>query len=168
MCQEPDSAGHILGGCLHKYPKGMIIKRHNEAVWELHKTISADTQGGHFTIVDAGLLDHNASESDTDSESSTTPDNEDDEASQSDGTTEEAQKGLSSAPSTRYADSANPLNTPEDLDHTLGTRIPKDMLPDIDDDIRMKLRPDILKVKGLQAGTTTFPISKDQRATYEI
>ena len=39
MCQEPDSAGHILGGCLHQYPEGMIIKRHNEAVCELHKSI---------------------------------------------------------------------------------------------------------------------------------
>ena len=41
----------------------MIIYGHNEAVWELHKTICADTQGlldlgGHFTTVDAGRLDH--------------------------------------------------------------------------------------------------------------
>ena len=35
MCQEPDSAVHIIGRYLHKIPKGMIIKRHNEAIWEL-------------------------------------------------------------------------------------------------------------------------------------
>ncbi len=27
----------VLGGCLHKNPKGIIIKRHNDAVLELHE-----------------------------------------------------------------------------------------------------------------------------------
>ena len=42
------------------------------------------------------------------------------------------------------------------------------MLPDIDEGIRMKLRPDILRVKGLPSSATNFPISKNQRAHYEI
>ena len=79
-----------------------------------------------------------------------------------------AQDDPQGAPLTRFEDSANPLNTPEDLDQTLGTRIPKEMLPDIDNDIRMKLRPDILRIRGLPAGATNFPISKDQRAGYEV
>ena len=70
------------------------------------------------------------------------------------------------APQTGFEDSANPMNTPEDHDQTLslGTFIPKEMLPDIDNDIRMKVRPDILRVKGLPAGATTFPVARDQRA----
>jgi hypothetical protein len=42
------------------------------------------------------------------------------------------------------------------------------MLPDIDNDLRMKLRPDILRIRGLPAGATNFPISRDQRAQYEV
>ena len=73
-------------------------------------------------------------------------------------------------PLLRYVDSANPLITPEDIDHILGTRIPEEMLPNIEKDICMKLRPDVLIVKGLPAGATDFLISKDKRAraTYEI
>lgn len=98
MCQEPDSAGHILGGCLHKYPKGMIIKRHNEAVWELHKTISAGTQGGYFTCVDAGQSDNDAYASNTESEAPSFRDNEEDDASQIYGTTDETQDAPTQAP----------------------------------------------------------------------
>ncbi len=42
------------------------------------------------------------------------------------------------------------------------------MLPDIENDVRTELRPDIPRVKGLSASATNFPNSKDQRAAYEV
>ena len=115
MCQEPDSAGHILGGCLHEYPKWMIIKRQNEAVWELQRTIRADTQGGHFTILDAGLLDHMCT-----MPQGLTPTRgiynvvntgqwrrQGKPSDSLDGTTDEAQTKPPSAPLMMYADNAN-------------------------------------------------------------
>lgn len=44
--------------------------------------------------------------------------------------------------------------------------LPQDV--DIDNVIGIKLRPDILKVKGLPAGAIKIPYSRDKRATYEI
>ena len=49
-----DSAGHMLGGCLHRHAKGMIVKRHNQATWEIYNATSAGNAGNNFTIIDAG------------------------------------------------------------------------------------------------------------------
>ena len=76
--------------------------------------ISADTQGGHFTIVDAGRSDHDQCDTDScASEVTSTEDPEKEEASQSDMTAHGAQDNPQGAPLTGFEDSANPLNTPE-------------------------------------------------------
>ena len=55
MCHLPDSAGLVPGGCLHKHAKGMIIKRHNQAMWDINTPISIGERGIDFTTIDAGF-----------------------------------------------------------------------------------------------------------------
>jgi hypothetical protein len=49
-----DGAGHILAGCPHKIFKGLYIKRHDEAVRLIHKTVSKGAFGSHSMVMDAG------------------------------------------------------------------------------------------------------------------
>ena len=48
MCHLPDSAGHMLGSCMHRHAKGMIIKRHNQATWEVHNAITTGEKGNAY------------------------------------------------------------------------------------------------------------------------
>ena len=51
---EPDSIGHLLGGCKEATCKAMTIQRHNEGVRICHKTITrSSTFGGCYCIMDA-------------------------------------------------------------------------------------------------------------------
>jgi ribonuclease HI len=54
MCGQPDSTGHLLGGCQHPEARGITILRHDQAVAMIQKTISTSSMGGYFTIMDAG------------------------------------------------------------------------------------------------------------------
>ena len=52
--KEPDSVGHLLGGCQDPTCKAMAILRHNEAVRILHRTISKSSRfGGCYCVMDA-------------------------------------------------------------------------------------------------------------------
>ena len=54
LCGEPDSVGHLLGGCTHRECVAMKIERHNAAVRMVHDTITRNSkQGGCYTIMDA-------------------------------------------------------------------------------------------------------------------
>ena len=57
LCRQPDSCGHILGGCQHRAMKGLYITRHDEAVRKTVKAIRAGSLGGSFCIMDAGTMD---------------------------------------------------------------------------------------------------------------
>ena len=59
MCHLSDSAGHMLGGCLHRHAKGVIITRHNQE-------ISAGDKGYILTIVDAGIEDQHGNDEEPD------------------------------------------------------------------------------------------------------
>ena len=56
-------------------------------------------------------------------------------------------------PSLDYEDSHASLNCTEDIDGHKGARIPKWMLPKIDDDLRNRLRPNILRISTLLCTT---------------
>ena len=66
-------------------------------------------------------------------------------------------------PSLDYENSHDPLHCPEDIDGHKGARIPKWMLPEIDDDLRNRLRPDILRISGLPCTTARPPQSRHAR-----
>jgi ribonuclease HI len=100
LCGQPDSVGHILGGCRHRTMKGHYISRHDKAVRMIHKALQKSSQGGFYSIVDAGPM-------------------------------------------------ADLLN-----DAANGKRIPEWVLPDIDPLTRKKMRPDILRIKGLRVNAT--------------
>lgn len=54
-----------------------VLYMYHVAWWELHKAMSADTQGGHFIIIDASELEHDVYETEsTDSEPTATMDHE--------------------------------------------------------------------------------------------
>jgi len=54
MCGQPDSTGHLLGGCHHPEARGITILRHDQAVGMIQKTISTSSLGGFYTVMDAG------------------------------------------------------------------------------------------------------------------
>ena len=58
-CGQPDSGGHILGGCIKPIFKAMYIHRHDLALIRRHarhafNAISKDHRGGYYTIADNG------------------------------------------------------------------------------------------------------------------
>ena len=141
MCHLPDSAGHTLGGCVHKHAKGMIIKRHNQATWEVYNSISAGDKGNIFTIIDAGIEDQQ--------------DND-----------EEPHDSVDALQ--KHQDSHEVLDCCDDLDGHKGARIPEWMLPDVEIDLRSKLRPDILRVNGLPFDNVRPPQSPSERGSLQI
>ena len=177
MCHLPDSAGHMLGGCLHRHAKGMIIKRHNQATWDINNAISTGERGNEFTIIDAGLQLAAEDDDHWDALPDVSNDNRDDSPdldcpqSTLEGKLGEAplsanpDPNAASAyqPSQDYEDCHDPLNCPEDIDGHKGARIPKWMLPEIDDDLRNRLRPDILRIRGLPCTTARPPQSRHER-----
>jgi hypothetical protein len=54
LCGQPDSTGHILGGCSRTDMQGCYIKRHDQAVKLVCKAIAKGQYSGCFTIMDAG------------------------------------------------------------------------------------------------------------------
>jgi ribonuclease HI len=54
LCGQPDSTGHLLGGCHHPEAQAMSIARHDQSVKLIQKAISNSTLGGYYTIMDAG------------------------------------------------------------------------------------------------------------------
>jgi hypothetical protein len=56
--QNVDTAGHILGGCLHPEMKARYISRHNKAILLIHKAIINGTKGNTFMIMDASDKTH--------------------------------------------------------------------------------------------------------------
>ena len=66
-------------------------------------------------------------------------------------------------PSLDYEDFHDPLDCPEDIDGHKGARIPKWMLPELDDNLRNKLRPDILRISGLPCTIARPPQSRHER-----
>ena len=71
-------------------------------------------------------------------------------------------------PSLDYEDSHDPLNCREDIDDHKGARIPKWMLPEIDDDLRNRLRPDTLRISGLLCTIARPPQSRHVRPSLLI
>jgi len=96
LCGHPDGGTHTLAGCQNAHLKALYIRRHDDAVKIIHKSISKGSKGGCYTIMDAG----------------------------------------------RAAD------LPEEV---AGKRLPSWLLPNVDDSERLKLRPDILIIEGLNA-----------------
>jgi len=54
LCQQADSALHILSGCQHKIISGMITERHNVACRLIVKAISKGSLAGCLVQLDAG------------------------------------------------------------------------------------------------------------------
>ena len=53
-CGQPDSVGHMLGGCQEKSCKAITIERHNKSVRIITDTITRSSKfGGCFTVMDA-------------------------------------------------------------------------------------------------------------------
>ena len=57
ICREPDSGGHILGGCLHKEMKAMYIKRHDTASRVVLNACSKGAQGSCYVVADVGTME---------------------------------------------------------------------------------------------------------------
>ena len=98
LCGNPDSVGHLLGGCSHPETVAMRITRHDEAVRILQRTIEKAPSRDYrtlYTIMDAGP--------------------------------------------------ANAL--PEGVS---GKRLPAWLLPDLPDSVKLKMRPDLLIITGLE------------------
>jgi ribonuclease HI len=106
LCGQPDSVGHILGGCRHRTLKGHYISRHDKAVRKIFRALQKGPQGGHFCIMDAGKMQ------------------------------------------TALQEAAN------------GKRIPEWVLPDVDPDLLSKMRPDILRIKGLRSNLAQTEINE--------
>jgi len=53
LCGGEDSGTHILAGCQHPTIKSLVIRRHNEAVRMLQRTVAGGGLGGCVTIMDA-------------------------------------------------------------------------------------------------------------------
>ena len=53
-CRQPDSGGHILGGCNHKVMKSLYISRHDEAMRKVLKHINQGKHGAFLKIADIG------------------------------------------------------------------------------------------------------------------
>ncbi len=56
LCHQPDSVGHLLGGCTHKDAKAMKIARHDQSVKLIQKAIALGDCGGHYMVMDAGAV----------------------------------------------------------------------------------------------------------------
>jgi len=98
LCGNPDSTGHMLGGCSHPDTIAMRIARHDEAVRILQRAIEKAPARDHrtmYTIMDAGPAN----------------------------------------------------NLPEGVS---GKRLPAWLLPDLPDTDKLKMRPDLLIVTGLE------------------
>ena len=141
MCHLPDSAGHMLGSCMHRHAKGMIIKRHNQATWEVYNAISIGDKGNVFTIIDAGIEERHDNDEELD----------------------DADEGQQ-----EHQDTHDVLDCHGDLDGHNGPRIPEWMLPDLENDLRSKLRPDILRVNGLPFDNVRTPQSPSERGRLQI
>ena len=57
LCNKPDSAGHLLGGCSHKEMKALYIARHDKAMRKLLKQVLSGKHGAHYVIADVGTLE---------------------------------------------------------------------------------------------------------------
>ena len=57
ICNKPDSAGHLLGGCSNKEMKAMYIARHDKAMRKLLKQVLSGKHGAHYVIADVGTLE---------------------------------------------------------------------------------------------------------------
>ena len=53
-CRQPDSGGHILGGCNHRVMKSLYISRHDEAMRKVLKHINQGKHGAFLKIADIG------------------------------------------------------------------------------------------------------------------
>jgi hypothetical protein len=53
LCGNPDSNGHILGGCRHSQMQAMYVARHDKAVRSIHKTLLRNAGGAAYTVMDA-------------------------------------------------------------------------------------------------------------------
>ena len=53
-CHQPDSGGHILGGCGHGVMKSLYISRHDEAMRKVLKAINRGRHGSYLKIADIG------------------------------------------------------------------------------------------------------------------
>ncbi len=58
LCQQVDSALHILSGCRHTIISGMITERHNVACGLIMKAISKGSLAGCLVHLDAGSTNH--------------------------------------------------------------------------------------------------------------
>ena len=54
LCTEPDSGGHMLGGCLHPEMKKAYISRHDTALRTVLKAINVGDHGSYYMIADIG------------------------------------------------------------------------------------------------------------------
>ena len=139
MCHLPDSAEHMLGECLHKHAKGMIIKRHNQAMWDINTAISTGARGNEITIIDAGIQAAAEDDDHWDVSPDVSNDNWDDspdldcpQATQEDRLGEAPLPASSNSTaasayqsSLDYEDSHDLLNCPEDIADYKCARIPK-------------------------------------------
>ena len=57
LCKEPDSTGHILGGCTHQEVKKVYIARHDEAMRLIMKEIQKGGMGSYYCTADVGTAD---------------------------------------------------------------------------------------------------------------
>ncbi len=53
-CHQPDSGGHILGGCGHTTMKALYISRHDEAMRKVLQAINHGQKGSYLKIADIG------------------------------------------------------------------------------------------------------------------
>ncbi len=58
LCQQADSALHILSGCQHTIISGIITERHNVACRLIMKAISKGSLAGCLVHFDAGSTNH--------------------------------------------------------------------------------------------------------------
>ena len=54
FCKQPDSVGHLLGGCMHKDMKTITIKRHNAAGRCIAREVRDGAHGNLVMIGDVG------------------------------------------------------------------------------------------------------------------
>ena len=96
LCGLPDGGSHTMTGCQNAHLKALYIRRHDDAVKIILKTIGKGSKGGCYTIMDAGRA----------------------------------------------------IDLPEEV---AGKRLPSWLMPNMDESERIKLRPDILILEGLDA-----------------
>ena len=57
LCHRPDSAGHMLGGCMNADMKALYIARHDKAMRHVLKQVLKGQHGGYYVIADVGTLE---------------------------------------------------------------------------------------------------------------